>query len=186
MPANPDSTRLSKFLSLVLRHEPERAGLQLDSAGWVAVKELLAGCARSGLPIDRTRLDEIVRDSDKKRFALSAGGTRIRANQGHSVEVQLDYSARTPPAVLYHGTASRFLDSIRERGLLRGERHHVHLSADAETAKKVGARHGRAVVLNVAAGAMHEADHRFFRSDNGVWLVNTVPVEHLVFPDRVT
>lgn len=183
MSATPDPVRLSKFLSLVLRHEPERAGLKLDSAGWVGVDDLLAGCAQTGMPIDRARLEEIVRESDKKRFAFNADGTRIRANQGHSVEVELDYATRTPPGILYHGTASRFLDSIRKHGLLRGERHHVHLSADVETATKVGARRGRAVVLAVAAGAMHAAGHRFFLSDNGVWLVDAAPAAYLTFPE---
>ena len=182
MPPPSDSVHLSTFLSFVLRHEPERAGLRLDPAGWVAVDELLAGCARAGFPIDRSRLEEVVRSSDKKRFAFDATGARIRANQGHSVEVRLDYPPQTPPPVLFHGTATRFLDAIRATGLVRGERHHAHLSADEATARAVGSRHGKPVILLVDAAAMHAAGHTFFRSENGVWLTDAVPVAHLKFP----
>ena len=117
----------------------------------------------------------MVRTSDKQRFAISEDGTRIRANQGHSVPVELGLLPQVPPEQLYHGTATRFLDSIRIQGLLRGDRHHVHLSANADTAVKVGSRHGQPVVLIVHAGDMHHAGHVFFRSDNGVWLVAHVP-----------
>lgn len=182
MPADP--VRLSKFLSLVLRHDPQRAGLVLDDAGWVAVDDLLVGCARAGVTLTREQLEEIVRSSDKQRFAFSSDGERIRANQGHSVEVKLDYVPQTPPELLFHGTATRFLDSIRERGLVRGGRHHVHLSSDTETARKVGQRHGRPVVLSVRAGDMHRAGHVFLRSANGVWLAESVPVDWLEFPSE--
>lgn len=175
-----DPLRSSKFLSLVLRHEPERAGLTLDAAGWVAVDDLLRGCAAAGQPLTREQLATLVSESDKQRFALSPDGQRIHANQGHSVEVELAYAAQTPPELLYHGTATRFLASIREQGLLKGERHHVHLSADVETATKVGRRHGKPVVLRVAAGAMSAAGHVFFRSANGVWLTERVPAAFLV------
>ena len=171
--------RISKFLSLVLRHQPQRAGIELDEAGWVDVDELLAGCARSGIRLDRARLEQLVRDSDKQRFALSEDGKRIRANQGHSVEVSLGYTPKEPPEVLFHGTVERFLSSIREKGLLRGSRHHVHLSADESTAAKVGQRRGRPVVLRVHAGAMHRDGHEFFVSDNGVWLTEHVPAIYL-------
>ena len=177
-----DQIRISKFLSLVLRHEPARAGITLDAAGWVAVDELLRGCAKAGRPVTRTQLEAVVRDNDKQRFALSPDGSRIRANQGHSVEVELDYAPQTPPEILYHGTATRFLASIRAQGLVKGERHHVHLSADLETARKVGARHGKVVVLEVAAGVMARAGGVFFRSANGVWLTGHVPPEHLGIP----
>lgn len=164
----------SKFLSLVLRHEPEKIGLQLDPQGWVSISELLSK-ATGKLPLTVELLHEVVRTSDKQRFAISEDGTRIRANQGHSVPVELGLAQQAPPEQLYHGTATRFLDSIRTQGLLRGDRHHVHLSADADTAVKVGTRHGQPVVLIVDAGDMHRAGHVFFRSDNGVWLVEHVP-----------
>jgi putative RNA 2'-phosphotransferase len=181
-----DSLRSSKFLSLVLRHEPARAGLTLDAAGWVTVDALLAGCAAAGRPLTREQLDTLVRESDKQRFAFSPDRQRIRANQGHSVEVELDYAAQTPPEFLYHGTATRFLPSIRTQGLLKGERHHVHLSADVETAIKVGQRHGKPAVLQIAAGAMSAAGHAFFRSANGVWLTERVPTSYLVNLENVT
>lgn len=169
--------RTSKFLSLVLRHEPEKIGLQLDPQGWVPIDELLSRAAPH-LPLTQELLHEVVRTSDKQRFAISEDGTRIRANQGHSVPVELGLAPQVPPEQLYHGTATRFLDSIRKQGLLRGDRHHVHLSA-TETAVKVGARHGQPVVLIVNAGDMHRAGHVFFRSDNGVWLVEHVPPSFL-------
>ncbi len=174
-----DPIRISKFLSLVLRHEPGRAGIILDEAGWAAVDDLLRGCTAAGRPLTRAQLDAVVRDSDKQRFAFSPDGLRIRASQGHSVKVELDYAPQRPPETLYHGTATRFLASIRTHGLVKGERHHVHLSADMETARKVGARHGKAVVLEVAAGEMARNGGVFFRSANGVWLTERVPPERL-------
>jgi len=170
--------RTSKFLSLVLRHEPGKIGLQLDPQGWVSIDELLAKAARH-LPLTNELLHEVVRTSDKQRFAISEDGTRIRANQGHSVPVELGLAPQVPPGQLYHGTATRFVDSIRKQGLLRGDRHHVHLSATTETAVKVGARHGQPIVLIVNAGDMHRAGHVFFQSDNGVWLVEHVPPSFL-------
>ena len=147
----------SKFLSLVLRHEPQRVGIVLDESGWVAVDELVAGCRKAGQLISPEELREIVRTSDKQRFALSPDGTRIRANQGHSVEVELGYEPATPPEVLYHGTAEKNLAGIRQDGLHKGARHDVHLSERVETAAQVGQRHGRLVLLEVHAGAMHRA-----------------------------
>lgn len=174
-----DRVRLSKFLSLVLRHQPEKAGLTLDSAGWIDIDELLRGCAAAGVGLDRATLDAIVAGSDKQRFAFSADGRRIRANQGHSIEVDLAYSPASPPEVLYHGTADRFWSSIQREGLLKGRRHHVHLSEGFETAVAVGRRHGRPFVLRVAAGEMHRRDFVFFRSANGVWLTDHVPAAFL-------
>ncbi len=170
----------SKFLSLVLRHDPARIGIVLDEHGWTDVAALLAACAAHGVWITRAELEQIVATSDKRRFALSEDGTRIRANQGHSVEVDLELAPAVPPARLYHGTIDRFVGSIRAGGLVRGERHHVHLSADVETAKKVGGRRGRPVVLTVRADEM--TDHVFYRSANGVWLVEHVPAELIDFP----
>jgi len=167
--------KLSKFLSLVLRHEPGRLGLVLEAAGWVTVDALLAACAREKVPLTREKLEQLVADSDKQRFAFDESHTRIRASQGHSVPVELGYEPKSPPEVLYHGTVEKFLASIRAQGLVKGERHHVHLSADEATARRVGERRGRPVILTVQSGAMHRAGHAFFLSANGVWLVETVP-----------
>lgn len=172
--------KTSKFLSLVLRHRPEQIGIQLDAAGWVAVDELLAACREYGRVITLTELQFIVANNDKQRFSFSADGSLIRANQGHSIEVELGYEPATPPATLYHGTAERFLDSIKAQGLLKGRRHHVHLSADEATAIKVGQRHGKPVVLQVQAEAMHSDGFSFYLSENGVWLTEHVPVIYLV------
>ena len=177
-----DLVRLSKFLSLVLRHEPERIGVTLDANGWVAVDELLAAAARAGNPITRERLDEVVATNDKKRFAFSPDGSLIRASQGHSVEVDLGLTPAVPPELLFHGTATRFIDSIRAEGLRSQSRQHVHLSPDEETAVKVGQRHGKPVVLFVKAGAMHRDGHVFYRSENGVWLTAAVPPGYLEIP----
>lgn len=173
--------RISKFVSKVLRHAPESVGLRLDEAGWVDVDELLAAAAGAGIALDRPTLERVVAENDKQRFALSADGRRIRASQGHSVTVELGLEPRTPPDVLFHGTADRNLDSIRAQGLLPGRRTHVHLSVDEETAVKVGSRHGRPVVLRVLSGEMHRAGHSFFRSENGVWLTAAVPPRHIDF-----
>jgi len=172
-------TRVSKFLSLVLRHNPHKAGLVLDDAGWIPVDELLAGSARAGVTFTREELAIVVAENDKKRFAFSPDGARIRASQGHSIEVELEYEPLVPPEVLFHGTADRFLESIRQSGLLKQSRNHVHLSLDRDTAIKVGTRHGRPVVLTVAASKMHEAGHVFYLSANGVWLTEHVPPEFL-------
>lgn len=177
---NQQTTQISKFLSLVLRHEPEAAHLTLDAAGWADVEALLAGCAKAGKPLSRAELDHVVSTNAKKRFEFNADGTHIRASQGHSVEVALDYAPMMPP-VLFHGTATRFLDSIREQGLLKMQRHHVHLSADIKTTMDVGARHGKPVLLTIQAAEMHAAGHAFFRSTNGVWLVDHVPVTFILF-----
>jgi putative RNA 2'-phosphotransferase len=176
-------TRTSKFLSLVLRHQPGRIGLALDASGWADVEELLAGCRRHGLSLERAELEEVVATSEKKRFALSDDGQRIRASQGHSVDVALGYSPVTPPDRLFHGTATRFLDPIRREGLQKQRRHHVHLSPDRETAHKVGQRHGSPAILVVLASAMHGRGHTFFVSENGVWLTEHVPAEFIEFPD---
>jgi putative RNA 2'-phosphotransferase len=178
----PDLARLSKFLSLVLRHEPEHIGITLDSNGWVGVDELLAAAARAGHPIDREQLDRVVATNDKKRFAFSPDGSRIRASQGHSMEVDLGLPPVVPPERLFHGTATRFLDAIRAEGLRPQSRQHVHLSPDEETAVKVGQRHGKPVVLVVLAGAMHREGHVFYRSDNEVWLTEAVPPRYLEVP----
>ncbi len=180
--ADREKTRLGKFLSLVLRHQPELVGVTLDAAGWVAVDELLAACRAHGTPIDHALLLELVATSPKQRFALSDDGARIRASQGHSVEVDLGYQPAEPPETLYHGTVAASLDAIRAGGLSRMERHHVHLSPDAETARAVGGRRGAPIILRVAAGAMHRAGHVFYRSANGVWLTEHVPPAFIEVP----
>ncbi|MBN9521915.1 RNA 2'-phosphotransferase [bacterium] len=173
--------RVSKFLSLHLRHQPADLGLTLEPGGWVPVADLLAGAACAGFRVTPDELIEIVRSSDKQRFAFDPTGTKIRANQGHSAKVDLQLEATEPPAELYHGTAAPALDAIRAEGLKKMARHHVHLSPDTATAARVGSRHGRLVVLSVDAAAMHDAGHVFFRSVNGVWLVDAVPPEYLRF-----
>jgi putative RNA 2'-phosphotransferase len=176
-------TRVSRALSHMLRHRPERYGVRLDAQGWTGVDDALRGLARQGLDVDRALLKKVVARSDKQRFALSPDGTRIRANQGHSVPVDLGLEPTAPPPVLYHGTVDRVLDSIRERGLLPGSRRDVHLSVDVETAQAVGGRRGRPVVLEVDAARMEEDGHEFRVSENGVWLVAHVPARYLRFPD---
>lgn len=170
-----DEIKLSKFLSLVLRHAPERIGLRLDEAGWTGVDELLAACRAHRMPLTHEHLEQLVARSDKQRFAFDETRTPIRANQGHTIPVELGYAPQSPPEILFHGTPHRFLPSIRAQGLLKGKRHHVHLSAEEATARKVGDRRGTSTVLTVQAGAMHLAGHAFFVSANGVWLVDHVP-----------
>jgi len=168
-------TAASKFLSYVLRHEPGAVGIALDPGGWVGVDVLLNACAEHGHPLSRDQLDELVATSPKQRFALSEDGHRIRANQGHSTSVDLGYEPAEPPDVLFHGTVQRHLPSIRDKGLLRMQRHHVHLSPDEATARAVGGRRGKPVILHIDARAMREAGHVFFRTPNGVWLTDAVP-----------
>jgi putative RNA 2'-phosphotransferase len=174
--------KVSKYLAKHLRHQPERLGLTLEPGGWVAVDDLLAACDRNRFPVTREELDAVVRDNDKQRFALDDTGTRIRANQGHSTEVDLQLEPTDPPPQLYHGTPTHNLDAIRRQGLVKMARHHVHLSPDVPTATKVGARRGKPVILTVDAAGMHAAGFRFFCSANGVWLVEAVPPEFLRFP----
>ncbi|CAH0321132.1 RNA 2'-phosphotransferase [Pseudomonas mediterranea] len=174
-----DTKRLnetSKFLSYVLRHEPQAIGLQLDSEGWADIESLIAGAAEDGRPLDMDLIQAVVSSSDKKRFGLSDDGLRIRAVQGHSTgTVSLQYVEKEPPELLYHGTATRFLESIREKGLIPGSRHHVHLSQDMQTAIAVGQRYGKPVVLKVDALRMHQQGFKFFQAENGVWLTDHVP-----------
>ena len=177
-----EAIRTSKFLSLVLRHEPERIGLKLGEAGWVCVDELLKAVNSHGVSLTLDQLKHIVATSDKKRFAFSEDGQRIRASQGHSLEVDLQYAPLTPPETLYHGTAVRFLDSIRQHGLQKMERHDVHLSAETKLTLQVGGRHGKPVLLTIRAGDMHRAGFVFRCSANGVWLVDHVPPQFIEFP----
>jgi putative RNA 2'-phosphotransferase len=170
---------VSKFLAKYLRHAPADLGLTLRPGGWVPVDDLLAASARAGFVIGYDELIECVETNDKQRFSFDDSGELIRANQGHSVAVDLHLEERPPPDTLFHGTVERFLPPILAEGLKKGKRHHVHLSADVETARRVGARRGKPVVLRVAAGRMHADGFRFFRSANGVWLTDAVPAGYL-------
>ncbi|MEV7994234.1 RNA 2'-phosphotransferase [Streptomyces sp. NPDC086077] len=176
------TVKVSKYLSKHLRHQPERIGLTLDAGGWIEIETLIAAATAHDFRFTREELDHVVAANDKKRFAVD--GTRIRASQGHSVEVDLGLPPATPPAYLYHGTVAGSLDAIRAEGLRPMRRHDVHLSADRETATRVGARRGRPVVLAVDAGAMHRDGHVFQVSANGVWLTQAVPAQYLRFPER--
>lgn len=172
----------SKFLSLILRHQPDAAGITLDSAGWTDVPLLLAALARKGHPLLREELIALVKNSDKQRFALSDDGARIRANQGHSVDVELSLPEAVPPALLYHGTYVAVVDGIRAQGLLKGSRHAVHMAAETKTATSVGMRRGSPVILVIRASEMAAAGFRFQISANGVWLTEHVPPQFIDFP----
>lgn len=173
---------LSKFISLILRHKPEAAGIALDEHGWANVDELLAGINDSGREINIETLDNIVASDEKQRYSFNENKTLIRANQGHSIPVDVELKEVEPPEILYHGTAERFLDSIVEQGLMPMSRLYVHLSADMETAVKVGRRHGKEVVLQVKAGEMFRDGVKFYLSQNGVWLTEKVEAKYLERP----
>lgn len=170
---------LGKFISLILRHKPQVIGITLDQNGWADTQELLAGINASGRYIDMEILERIVRENNKKRYSFNEDKSRIRANQGHSISVNVEMKEMTPPDELYHGTADRFLDSIREKGILKMNRQYVHLSADAETAKIVGKRHGKPVVLVIDTKKMAEDGYTFCLSDNGVWQSEDIKWEYV-------
>ncbi|WP_371414271.1 RNA 2'-phosphotransferase [Rahnella sp. Larv3_ips] len=166
----------SKFLSYILRHKPDTIGLQLDIEGWADINSLIIGAAKEGRVLDQTIIQTVVNSSDKQRFTLSEDGQCIRAVQGHSTpDVNLQHIEKKPPELLYHGTATRFLESILQQGLIAGSRHHVHLSQDITTAVAVGQRYGKPAVLKVEALRMHQQGFNFFQAENGVWLTNHVP-----------
>lgn len=174
--SNKQLDETSKYLSYVLRHEPQSIGIRLDTEGWANIDDLLAGATGDGRIIDRDMLQTIVATSDKKRFAISDDGQRIRAVQGHSTaSVSREHCEKVPPELLYHGTATRFLGSIREQGLMAGSRHHVHLSQDKQTAAAVGQRYGKPIVLEIEALRMHRQGFKFSQAENGVWLTGHVP-----------
>ena len=175
--------RIGRKLSLVLRHQPEAISITLDKNGWANVNDLLRAMRSSSTPLTKADLIEIVETNDKQRYSFDRHQLRIRANQGHSlknVDVQLEPA--TPPATLYHGTATRFLEAIRKEGLKPRSRQHVHLSPDRETATQVGSRHGKVVILTVESAEMAEKGHVFYQSVNGVWLTDQVPANYLTFP----
>lgn len=177
MPVDP--VKLSKFLSFVLRHNPDEIGLTLSADGWVNIDELVEKANAAGTIFARADLLGVVASSDKKRFSVSADGLSIRAAQGHSVSVELGLPPQEPPSILYHGTATRFVEAILAEGLKPQARQQVHLSADEATAQKVGQRHGKPHIFQVDAGGMHAKGLKFYRADNGVWLTDHVPPEYL-------
>lgn len=171
--------RQSKFLSLVLRHQPQVIGVELDEQGWIAIELLLKAMQQHGRRISHQQLLEICANCEKQRFKISEDGLKIRANQGHTVDIDLGLTALPPPAVLYHGTASRFTKDIFRQGLISGSRQHVHLTEDLNTARKVGARHGLPVILQVNAAALFEAGQLFYQSENQVWLTSAIAPAYL-------
>lgn len=171
-------TNTSKYLSLILRHKPEAAGITLDEHGWANVGELIEG-VRKSRPFDMEMLEEIVRTDEKRRYSFNEDKTLIRANQGHSIPVDVELPVVAPPEILYHGTGEKYVSSIDQQGLLPRSRLYVHLSGDAETARKVGSRHGKPVIYEVLSGKMAEDGFTFYRSVNGVWLTKEVPPEYL-------
>ncbi|MER0437944.1 RNA 2'-phosphotransferase [Emticicia sp. W12TSBA100-4] len=176
--SNTNITQISKYLSLILRHQPQSIGLVLDPNGWADVDELLN---KSKLKFSFQQLVEVVEKNDKQRFILSDDQTKIRANQGHSIKIDLDLTPQIPPPILYHGTVEKYLDSIRTEGLKKMNRNHVHLSKDIETAQKVGNRRGIAIILKIDAEAMNNDKILFYCSENGVWLTDNVPTKYISF-----
>jgi putative RNA 2'-phosphotransferase len=174
-----DNIKISKFMSLVLRHKPETIGIVLDKNGWTDVEMLLNKLKEHGLILDKTLLEYIVATNIKKRFAFNDTHTKIRANQGHSVEIDLGYLPQKPPLILYHGTGEKYVGAILKLGLKKQNRHNVHLSLDVETALNVGQRHGNPIVFKITSGEMFNSGYEFFLSENGVWLTDFVPVEFL-------
>jgi uncharacterized protein (TIGR02452 family) len=179
-----NTLRDSKFLSYVLRHSPETIGITLDENGWIPVSDLLEALADHGKAIDRDRLQFIIENCPKKRFALSEDGSTIRANQGHSVTIDLDLEPSRPPATLFHGTVAKYVDSIRREGLQKRARHHVHLSPERDTATSVGSRRGKALILEISAAAMFADGYHFYCSENGVWLTDCVPPAYIRVPEN--
>ncbi len=176
-----DKIKTGKFLSLILRHSPQTIGITLDENGWANASELLEGMNKKGYAINMEILQDIVDTNNKKRYSFNDDKTKIRANQGHSVDVDVELKELEPPEELYHGTATRFLDSIKEHGLQKQNRNHVHLSKDKETAAAVGKRHGNPIVLTIKSGEMYRDGYRFYFSENGVWLTDEISVKYIVF-----
>ena len=177
-------TQISKLISLALRHHPEKLGLTLDTHGWADTKALI-NAINAIQPFDMGELENIVRTDNKQRYAFSPDKTRIRANQGHSIPVDLELASRIPPAILWHGTGERFVKAIEREGLKPMGRQYVHLSADPDTAVKVGRRHGRPVVFTVDTSRMVSDGLLFYRAENGVWLTDAVPAKYLKKEDRI-
>ena len=172
-------TKISKYLSYHLRHRPDLLGLELAPGGWVEVDKLLEAAQKKHFPISETELNQVVEQNDKQRFSFNDTGNLIRANQGHSIPIDLQLKPTTPPNILYHGTYKGVVAVIQKQGLKKMSRHHVHLSAEIQIAIAVGKRRGDAVVFQIDAFQMNQANYKFYRSDNGVWLTEFVPVEYL-------
>ena len=170
---NKATIEVSKYLSFILRHKPESIGLPLDKNGWADIEQLVA--KSQSVKLTRELLEFIVETNDKQRFALNDSRTKIRANQGHSIQVELNLPPETPPPVLYHGTAHRFWPSIQASGLEKGQRHHVHLTESISVARAVGSRYGKPVIIAIDANKMHAEGFEFFKTANQVWLVAAVP-----------
>jgi len=179
-----ETKKISKFMSYVLRHDPSSFNISMDENGWVQTEDLLKVIRKRGNEISFTKLYDVVKTNNKQRFAFNHDKSLIRANQGHSIDVDVNLIDQVPPEFLYHGTAVTKLHFIHHRGLLKMQRNHVHLSADIETAKNVGMRHGRPVVLTINALDMFRSQYTFYLSDNGVWLTENVPVEYILFEDN--
>ena len=179
-----DTKRISKFLSLILRHQPEKIGLVLDANGWASLEELIEKSKKHGVSFTKETLDFVVKTNDKQRFAFNDAKTKIRASQGHSLQnVQLELPVTTPPDFLFHGTVAKFMQAIRKEGLKKMSRQHVHLSANKETAIKVGSRRGAPIILTIRSGDMHQQGHLFYLSENGVWLTDHIPAEFIAFKE---
>ena len=178
---NQNKTDISKFISYGLRHAPEKIGLIMDSNGWVIIDDLIKSAIDNGYDLNYELLEEIVENNDKKRFSMSSDGVKIRANQGHSIDVDVELAEKFPPNLLYHGTASRFIESIKNDGLMAKSRLYVHLSSDYETALKVGGRHGKPCVLNVNSQEMNRDGIKFYLSNNNVWLTKFVDKKYITF-----
>lgn len=172
---------ISKFLSYVLRHNPDKLGITLDENGWTSVAVLLEKINVEPYSLSMSALEDVVATNNKKRFAFNEDKTMIRASQGHSVNIDLGIQPKEPPSYLYHGTVEKFITSIQDKGLIKGTRQHVHLSADKETAINVGSRRGKPIILTVRSGEMHAQNHAFYQSENGVWLTEEVPTEFIEF-----
>lgn len=179
--SSPEYSKVSKFLSYILRHNPDDIGLELDEKGWANINDLIHKACKSGklTTLDPILIQTIVEKSDKKRFAISEDGLYIRANQGHSLKVDLQLEPIEPPELLYHGTATRFLDTILKEGLKSQQRQYVHLSNDIETADTVGKRYGKPVILTIKSLDMYEHGYKFYQAKNGVWLAGSVPHEYI-------
>ena len=173
-----DLKNISKYMSFILRHKPETIGISLDEHGWARVDELIAGIAKDK-EFNMDILEEIVRTDEKQRYSFNDDRTLIRANQGHSVHVDVEPEEKEPPYILWHGTGEKYVESIDEKGLISKSRLYVHLSKDEETAIKVGMRHGKPVLYQIMAKQMYKDGYKFFISANGVWLTNEVPVRYL-------
>lgn len=174
-----DKKRIGKFLSLILRHDPAKINIELDEQGWANVQELINKCKKHRYHFSMEDLIEIVETNDKQRYSFNEKRNKIRANQGHSIDIDLALSPVEPPLYLYHGTATRFIPSIMKEGIVRGSRQHVHLSKDKDTATKVGSRHGKPQILTILSGQMHSDGILFYQSDNGVWLTDYIDVKYI-------